>query len=139
MSRSGRRRALPIAVLALATLLGAAGCTSGSTASASPVASGAGASGDGVHIVTIHLTNDGCAANPSTVPAGAAQFNISNDGGDAVSEVELLLGDRILAEKENLAPGLSGSFSLELEPGTYEVECPGATTSSSPFTVTAAG
>ena len=33
---------------------------------------------------------------------------------------------------------MSGSFSLELAPGDYEIYCPGATTERSPFTVTAA-
>ena len=39
-------------------------------------------------------------------------------------------GDRILGEKENLAPGLAGTFSPALEPGDYTVVCPGAGTES---------
>ena len=44
-------------------------------------------------------------------------------------------GDRILGEKENLPPGFSGSFSLQLGPGTYELYCPGADTERSEFTL----
>ena len=32
---------------------------------------------------------------------------------------------RILGEVENLTPGLSGSFSITLKPGTYTTACPG--------------
>ncbi len=53
-------------------------------------------------------------------------------------EVELTQDDRIIGEKENLASGLSGDFSVELAAGSYEIKCPGADTPSSPFTVTAA-
>ena len=35
---------------------------------------------------------------------------------------------RILGEVENLAAGLSGEFSLTLQPGTYELYCPNGTT-----------
>jgi iron uptake system component EfeO len=44
--------------------------------------------------------------------------------------------DVILAEKENLAPGLSGGFSLNLKPGTYQIYCPNAKTEKVNFTVT---
>ena len=63
---------------------------------------------------------------------------IVNKDATKSSEAELVQGDRILGEKENLTPGLSASFSLELAAGDYEVYCPGATTERSPFTVTAA-
>ena len=47
---------------------------------------------------------------------------------DAVTELEVARGDRILGEVENLTPGLSGSFSIPLDPGTYDLLCPGGTT-----------
>lgn len=88
--------------------------------------------------VSVTLTNDGCPPDPSTIPAGAVVFEIANRGGDAVSEVELQQNDRILGEKENLAPGFSGSFSLRLDPGGYVVSCPGANSPQSTLTVVAA-
>jgi len=39
-----------------------------------------------------------------------------------------LSGGSVLGEKENLTPGLSGSFSLRLKPGDYVVSCPNAKT-----------
>ena len=42
----------------------------------------------------------------------------------------------ILGEQENLTPGLSGGFSLTIQPGTYKVSCPGASQPHWTFTVT---
>ena len=50
------------------------------------------------------LTNDGCTSTPPTVGAGAVTFHVRNVGGDRVSEVEVVRGDLIVGEKENLAP-----------------------------------
>ena len=63
---------------------------------------------------------------------------ITNADAGAVTEAELLdaNGKKILAEKENLTPGLSGGFSLTLAEGTYQLRCPGAHKDTWPFTVT---
>ena len=88
--------------------------------------------------VTVSLTDDGCAPSPATVPAGPTNFEMRNTGAGAVTEAEVMQGDRILGEKENLAPGLSGTFSLRLTKGTYTVYCPNARTERSTLTVTEA-
>jgi iron uptake system component EfeO len=44
-----------------------------------------------------------------------------------VTELEVLAGGAVLGEAENLAPGLTGHISLTLEPGRYELLCPGGT------------
>ena len=88
--------------------------------------------------VTVSLTDDGCAPLPATVPAGPTNFELRNAGAGAVTEAEVMQGDRILGEKENLTPGLSGTFSLRLTKGTYTVYCPNARTERSTLTVTAA-
>ncbi len=88
--------------------------------------------------VTVSLTDDGCAPSPATVPAGPTNFEMRNAGAGAVTEAEVMQGDRILGEKENLTPGLSGTFSLRLTEGTYTVYCPNARTERSTLTVTAA-
>ena len=88
--------------------------------------------------VTVSLTDDGCAPSPATVPAGPTNFEMRNAGAGAVTEAEVLQGERILGEKENLTPGLSGTFSLRLTEGTYTVYCPNARTERSTLTVTAA-
>ncbi len=73
------------------------------------------------------------------MPVGPVIFRAIKESGNAVSEVELMQDDRILGERENLGPGLSGTFTPELEPGSYILYCPGATTERSTFTVTDAG
>jgi iron uptake system component EfeO len=86
--------------------------------------------------VTVILTPDKCTATPPGVAAGTVTFNVTNQGADAVSELELKRGETTIAEKENLTPGLSGSFTALVEPGTYVLECPGATTDETEFRVT---
>jgi iron uptake system component EfeO len=82
------------------------------------------------------LSNKGCAPPKSEIPAGPTKFQIKNSGGTKVTEVELMQSGRILAEKENLADSFSGSFTLNLKPGDYELYCPGAETERSPLKVT---
>jgi iron uptake system component EfeO len=83
-------------------------------------------SGDG-NRVQVKLTDAGCPAKLEQ-PAGPTTFEVTNDGADAVSEFEILDGGRVLGEVENLTPGLSGTFSLTLKPGTFTTACPGGKT-----------
>ena len=55
-----------------------------------------------------------------------------------MSEAELRTSNlaKILGEQENLTPGLSGGFSLDLQPGTYKINCPGASQQHWNLTVT---
>ena len=51
-------------------------------------------------------------------------FAVGNDATPGVSEAELAgQNGTILAEAEDVGPGLSGSFSLTLDPGSYTVGC----------------
>ncbi|MGI4895383.1 MAG: iron uptake system protein EfeO, partial [Janthinobacterium lividum] len=94
--------------------------------------------GDGT--VTITITDDGCTAEPASIPAGSTTFDITNTGASAVTEAELVnSGGRIVGERENLTPGLSASFSLDAPAGDYTVQCPNAATETTKFTVTGAG
>ena len=120
-----RAVAVPAALAAIALLAAACG------------GSGGDAPG-GATKVTVTLTADGCAPKPAKVKAGPATFEVKNDGASAVSEAELLSNGTIVGEKENLTPGLSGTFSLNLKAGTYQVYCPNAKTERTPFTVTGA-
>ena len=79
---------------------------------------------------------DGCVASPDTVPAGQVTFLITNVDALSVTEVELVSDQRIVGERENLAPGFDSTFSARLDGGSYEVFCPGAATERQPFTVT---
>jgi iron uptake system component EfeO len=140
-TRYGRRRALPLAAVAVAAALAAvlAGCSSSGSGphSAAPASAGSG-SGDRTATVTVSLTPQGCAPQPAKVSAGPVDFNVDNKNADSVSEAELRTSDlsKILGEQENLTPGLSGGFSLNLQPGTYKISCPGASQQDWTFTVT---
>ena len=72
--------------------------------------------GDGGDARTANVTitaEDGCKADKSSFPAGALTMQIKNKDATAVSEVELLSGEQIVGEKENLPPGFSGSFAVQ--------------------------
>ena len=74
--------------------------------------------------VKVVIDDDGCPAKLST-KAGPTTFKVSNEGSGDVSEFEVLSGDRIIGEVENIAPGLNGEFSLTLKAGDYTTACPG--------------
>lgn len=103
----------------LATVAGCAGANAGG-GSADP------SSGSGARTISVALTDGGCGPEPASARAGKITFDVHNDGASAVTEAELTESGRILGERENLTPGLSGSFTLRLKPGKYEVYCPGA-------------
>lgn len=120
---------------------GSTASSGASTASASVTASGGGsASGSGSASpgqVTVTVTDaGGCVADPSAVPAGQVTFVITNVDAVGVTEVELVADQRIVGERENLAPGFDSTFSARLDGGSYEIYCPGANPERSTFTVT---
>lgn len=88
-------------------------------------------------VATVTITAaKGCEVDASTFAAGGLTFSITNEDATAVSEVELLSGERIVGEKENVAPGLTGEFAVRVTAGTYTLYCPGAATERTPITVT---
>ena len=134
-----RRRGVAAAIVAASLALVASGCSSsGSSSGAKGSTGAAAASGDKSSTVKISLTSDGCEPKPAKVPAGAVEFDVTNSGAGSVSEAELRTSDKahILGEQENLTPGLSGGFSLTIQPGTYKINCPGASQPDWTFTVT---
>jgi iron uptake system component EfeO len=75
--------------------------------------------------LSFKLTDAGCDPAQANAPAGPVTFDVTNDGAAGVTELEILDGDTILGERENLSDGLGGSFTLTLDAGTYTVYCPG--------------
>jgi iron uptake system component EfeO len=56
-------------------------------------------------------------------------FNVSNSGTGTVSEFEVKDAEGIiLGERENIVGGISGSFTLDLQPGRYTLSCPNGDT-----------
>lgn len=104
-----------------------------SAAATAPVENGAAQ----VHIALTNEDGGACVPDYDTAPAGPVTFSITNQTAPAIIEVELLSNNRILGEKENLAPGLpTVSFTVTLDGGNYRIYCPGAKHDMQPFTVT---
>ena len=76
--------------------------------------------GQTVELVATEFTFD--PADVSVDEAGETTFTVSNEGEfPHALEIE---GNGIEEETEELSPGESGSVTVELEPGEYELYCP---------------
>lgn len=113
-----------------------AACSSSNDGGGSAPSGGASEVSDNTRLANVEVTAaNGCKADRSKFQAGAVTFKVRNTDATAVTEVEVLAGQRILGEKENLPPGFSGEFTVNLTAGTYQLYCPGATPEKRPFTV----
>src|SRR6185503_6284578 len=79
-----------------------------------PAATGAKQTAAGPNTIEVKLTDAGCDPAAMKLVAGRTTFKVTNAGTGRVSELEVLSGQRILGEKENLLAGMSGSFTLDL-------------------------
>jgi iron uptake system component EfeO len=142
------RRGLGL-LAAAAVAASLAGCgsdddSSPSSASGSDPSAGAtteAASDSGAGEVSVTMANDGgsdtCTLDKDSVAAGPITFTVTNESATGVTEVELLSDQKILGEKENLAPGLDPvSFTVTLGGGDYQIYCPGADPETVDLTVT---
>ena len=138
LSARPRTTVAGVSAAALALMVVLAGCGGSSKPAAnSSAAAGASTAASDPHKVTVNITAaGGCQADRTTAAAGALTFAITNKDATAVSETELLSDQRIVGEKENLPPGFSGSFAVNVDAGTYTIYCPGASTQTTSFTVT---
>jgi iron uptake system component EfeO len=91
---------------------------------------------DGASQVRVTLQDNTCTLDFASAKAGPITFTVTNLSASGLTEVELLSDQRIVGEKENLAPGLpSVSFTSTVTGGTYQLFCPGADTEKQDFTV----
>jgi iron uptake system component EfeO len=90
----------------------------------------------GAKTTSFKLTDAGCEPHDAKAPAGPITFEIENAGTSKVTEMEIMDGETVLGEKENLSDGFSGSFSLTLEAGEYTIYCPGGEDERGTLTVT---
>jgi iron uptake system component EfeO len=90
----------------------------------------------GAEKLRFELTDEGCLPHRATAPAGPITFEAENTGSSKVTEIEVMEGESILGEKEDLSEGLSGSFSLSLDAGRYTIYCPGGEEERGTLTVT---
>jgi iron uptake system component EfeO len=129
-----------VSLVGLATAGMVTACSSSSSkAGDSATQSGSGAASSAStdpHTAVVTITSDKCVTDRANYDAGGLTFKVSNKDATGVTEIELLSGERIVGEKENLPPGFSGSFSVNVDPGQYTLYCPGAATEKVPVTVT---
>lgn len=121
-----RKHLLPLSVAASALALALSACGSSDEAPA------------GAKTVSFKLTDAGCAPHDAKASAGPIAFEIENAGTTQVTEMEIMEGDRVLGEEENITEGLDGSFSATLEAGMYTIYCPGGSEERGTLTVTGA-
>jgi iron uptake system component EfeO len=106
----------PFGVLSIcAAALFVAGC--GSTAT------------KGGETVRVGLSDAGCSPATLKLASGPKNFEIAVSGTGKVTEYEILDGTRIIAERENLVPGMTSRFSVDLPAGEYTSYCPHGTSS----------
>ncbi|TQL69508.1 iron uptake system component EfeO [Nocardioides albertanoniae] len=128
------RKAISLAALAALCVTGLAAC--GGENDDSKATKKGGATQVAVSMVS-GSDGDACELDTDSVAAGPVTFTVKNESAAGLTEVELMDGQKILGEKENLAPGLAeATFTLTLGGGDYEIYCPGATQERVPFKVT---
>ncbi len=112
--KSCRAAALVAAVSLLALAVSGCGQSSG---------------GAGARKLGVTLVDAGCTPRQMTVAAGPVTFEVTNGGTSKVSEMELKNGSGIiLGESENVVEGVPGTFTLNLKPGRYVLNCPNGST-----------
>src|SRR5262245_21547579 len=88
----------------------------------------------GAETMTFKITDEGCDPHDAKAKAGPIDFEVEG-GSSKVTELEVLDGETIRGEKENLTEGLNGSFSLTLEEGEYTIRCNGGSEEDGTLTV----
>ncbi len=115
-----RKSVFPGAISAV-ILLGAplAGCTAKQEAQ-SPQAGNRSAASE----VTVNASDTVCELSGTEAKTGATTFNITNNGTKVTEFYVYGEGDRVMGEVENISPGLSRKFIIQLtQPGTYQTAC----------------
>jgi iron uptake system component EfeO len=122
-------RALTVSVLPLSVLLMSGCSSSGDAGNQASTAVG------------VTMTDDACTLERTSAPAGTIEFALTNKGTKVNEFYVYGAQDRVLGEAENIAPGTSRTFRLDVaEPGSYVTACkPGMSGSGirGDFTVTA--
>ena len=121
----------------LAAALMVAGCTDNAA-----VPAGSAAAGDR-RTLSVQASDTACTLSATTAPSGTLTFSVTNTGSQ-VNEFYLLASDglRIVAEVENIGPGITRDLVLTAPPGDYFSSCkPGMVGDGirAPFAVTDSG
>jgi iron uptake system component EfeO len=114
MSLRDRRLAL-VPALALVVLTAACG--------GSEDGDGGGGSSTAADTIPVAASDDSCDVEISELEAGTHEFEVTNGGSTTTEFYVYAEGDRVMAEVENIAPGLSRPLLVELPAGEYETAC----------------
>ncbi|WP_017934107.1 iron uptake system protein EfeO [Nocardioides sp. Iso805N] len=141
MSTASRRAAVSLVAAVSLASLAACGSSNDDASDAGKGGSATTAATKGVSHVAVTMASgsngDACTPSTTSVPAGPVTFSVKNESATGLTELELLQDQKIIGEKESLAPGLpAASFTLTLGGGTYQIYCPGAATETIDFKVT---
>jgi iron uptake system component EfeO len=81
-------------------------------------------SSKGSRTIAVTSSNDACKLSSDTAPAGNLVFNVENTG-SSVTEFYVYAADgkRIVAEVENVGPGLKRQLVVRAPQGTYRAAC----------------
>lgn len=72
--------------------------------------------------ILVTVTDTACQPMALTVAAGRQTFRIHN-ASDRALEWEILDGVMVVAERENITPGLNATLTERLRPGVYDITC----------------
>lgn len=82
--------------------------------------------------VKVTATDDKCEVAKKDLPAGKTTFKVTNKGGKP-NEFEILKSDgKILSERENIGPGTTVDFVVNLPAGAYKALCSAGQTGKGP-------
>ncbi len=108
---------LSTGVLAVAALTACGSSSSDSGGGGATAASGSPGK------IAVAASDTACEVPVTEVTAGTTTFTITNGGSKVTEFYVLAAGDRIMAEVENIVPGLTRELIAELPAGTYETAC----------------
>ena len=90
--------------------------------------------------VAVTATDSSCEVATTDLSSGTTTFAVTNGGNDVTEVYVYGEGDKVMGEVENIGPGTSRDFTVELGAGTYEVACkPGQTGDGIRTTITVSG
>ncbi|MCW2698215.1 MAG: efeO [Modestobacter sp.] len=120
MSINARRRnpAVLTSVVAALTLAACGGSSGG----------GSDGGGEAADDIAVAASDDACEVATAELAAGTHRFTITNAGSKVTEFYVYADGDRVVAEVENIAPGVARDLLVELPAGDYQTACkPGMT------------
>lgn len=78
---------------------------------------------DDAGAIAVTAGNEECKVAETKLDAGKTTFKVTNDGDDVTEVYVYADGDEVKGEVENIGPGTSRTFTVDLVAGDYEVAC----------------